>query len=148
MSTNAINYAVRFVSMRGRIVRGLFNTALCIACLSAGLFAGPRLISLYDDLFPAPAFTTGDFEKLYRDEGKSVVVFTTSTCPFCRATRELLTREHVDFKDLVTDQSPDARKKFIALGGDAVPMLFVGHRRIVGYREDVIVQSLANPSSN
>lgn len=128
---------------RERIGHFLFYVLLCAACLAAGLTAGPKLQQAYEHFFPAPAFVEGDFSALYEEEGKPIVMFTASTCPFCRAARELLAREHVDFKELVTDQSPQARAKFIALGGEAVPVLFVGHRRIVGYHEDVILQSIA-----
>jgi glutaredoxin len=93
-------------------------------------------------MFPPNAFTEGDFSAVYRDAGKPVVLFATSTCPYCSQTRELLARAHVDFKEWTTDKSEQAREKFAALGGDAVPLLFVGHRRIVGYDEGAIRQSL------
>ncbi|MBO9663501.1 glutaredoxin family protein [Dokdonella sp.] len=121
------------------------STAYVVALalfLGLGLWTGPRLHAVYQRVFPEPSYVTGNYDALYRQAGKSVVMFSRSTCPFCREVRELLEREHVDFRELVIDQSADAKRQFEALGGSRVPMLFVGDRRIIGFREETIRQSL------
>lgn len=123
--------------------RFVVNVLVIGAFLAAGLFAGPWLRAGYDRLFPPAAFVTGDFDRLYQDAGKPVVVFSTSTCPFCKRAREMLARENVDYRDFVVDQSPDAERRFEELGGGAVPQVFIGDRRIMGFREQVIRESLA-----
>src|SRR5689334_6900363 len=131
------------MAIRSGALRHLFGFAALAACLAAGIGAGPFARAAYDRLFPEPPFVNGDFSALYREQDSSVVVFTTSTCPYCRATRELLRDERADFKDLVTDTSPDADTKFAALGGHGVPLIFIGNRRIEGFRPEVIRESLA-----
>jgi len=111
--------------------------------LGGGLWMGPGLRGAYERLFPDPPYISGDFKALYRETGKLVVLFSTSTCPHCRHAREFLDREHVEYQDFVVDQSADAERRFAALKGRPVPLLFIGDRRIVGFREDTIRESLA-----
>jgi len=64
-----------------------------------------------------------------------VIVYTTSTCPYCNAAKELLRRKGVTFREI--DVSDDA--EFGALirrtGWKTVPQIFIGDRMIGGYRE-------------
>jgi glutaredoxin len=99
--------------------------------------------SLYERMFPEPAYVNGDYAALYRQAAKPVVMFSTSTCPHCQHARDFLQQAHVDYQDFVIDQSPDAKQQFSALGGSGVPLLFIGDRRILGFREDTLRESLA-----
>ncbi|HEY0178115.1 MAG TPA: glutaredoxin [Dokdonella sp.] len=58
------------------------------------------------------------------------MLFSTSTCPYGRRVRALLADAHVAYRDFVVDASDDAEQRFRALDGSAVPLLFVGPRRI------------------
>jgi len=117
--------------------------ALPAACLALGVLAGPQIRATYDRLFPAPAFTTGDFSLLQRESDAPVVLFSTSTCPYCREVRDLFVRLNVRYRDFVIDDSAEARQRFDRLGGRAVPLLLIGDRRIVGFREATIRDALA-----
>lgn len=113
------------------------------ACLALGMLAGPQIRATYERLFPAPAFTTGDFGTLQRESDAPVVLFSTSTCPYCSQVRGLFGRLNVRYRDFVIDESEEARRRFDRLGGGAVPLLFIGDRRIVGFRETTIRDALA-----
>jgi mycoredoxin len=117
---------------------------LCVlgVFLGAGLWLGPGARTAYAQLFPRPAFTTGDFSAIYREAGTSVVIYTTSTCPYCKRARALLDRQGVAYRDYLIDESEEFDRQFIELGGRGVPLLLIGERRIVGYREDTIAESL------
>lgn len=128
---------------KSRLVKGVVHVVVLAAFLGVGLWAGPRLKGLYEDASREPPYVNGNYEAIYRQAGKPVVMFSKSTCPYCARARELLTREHVDFVERVVDQSPEAQRWFETLGGKGVPLLFIGDRRIVGFREDVIRTSLA-----
>jgi glutaredoxin len=119
------------------------NLMAVVVFLGAGLWLGPHAGSAYDQLFPAPAYVSGDYDDVFQRAAKSVVMFSTSTCPYCQRTRELLRTQRVDYEDLVIDQSPDAKRLFERFGGGAVPLLFIGDRRITGFQENTIVESLA-----
>jgi glutaredoxin 3 len=64
-----------------------------------------------------------------------VIVYTTSTCPYCNAAKDLLRRKGVAFREI--DVSDDA--EFDALikrtGWKTVPQVFIGEKMIGGYRE-------------
>lgn len=121
----------------------LLNVLALALFLGIGVWSGPRLRDAYARLFPEPAYVTGDYAAIYRQAGKPVVMFSKTTCPYCRHARELLQRDHVEFVEYVIDESPEARRQFDQLGGSGVPLLFIGDRRIVGFREDTLRASLA-----
>lgn len=121
----------------------LMNVAAVAVFLGAGLWLGPHLRNLHASIFPEPAYLEGDHTALYQEAEMPVVMFSTSTCPYCALARAYLDQAKVEYRDFVIDQSTDAQQQFQALGGGKVPLLFIGNRRIVGYREDTIRDSLA-----
>lgn len=112
------------------------------AFLGLGLWAGPSVRTVYDQWFPAPTFVTGDYTALFKETNKSVVIFTTSTCRYCKRAREVLEKNNIDYYDFVTDKSADAQKRYQALGESAVPVLFIADRKIVGANQEVIEAAL------
>jgi glutaredoxin len=128
---------------KNTLTNGVVHVVVLAAFLGVGLWAGPRLKGLYEDASRELPYVNGNYEAIYRQAGKPVVMFSKSTCPYCAHARELLTNEHVEFAELVVDQSPEAQRWFETLGGKGVPLLFIGERRIVGFREDLIRTSLA-----
>ncbi len=93
----------------------------------------------------APAYETGDFRAFLPQEGSGVevAVYGTSTCPACAATRAYLMRSRVAFNDFDVQMSPDARKRFVSLGGSQVPVIIVRNRKFVGFRESVLQSTLS-----
>lgn len=129
--------------MLRKITHQLLQAILLLAIVGAGLWLGPHARAMYARMFPPPAYESGDFSALRKQADKPVVIFTTSTCPYCKQARELLTREGVDYRDYVIDLSPQAERQFLSLNGKGVPLLFIGDRRISGFREEVIRESIS-----
>lgn len=126
-----------------RAVRIILASIVIAACFAAGLYGAPAFRSAYSRIFPEPAFRSGDFAKLHEDANNAVVLFSTSTCPYCRKTRELLEAQGVPYKDYIIDTSADAKARFEAAGGVAVPLIYIGDREIRGFRESAISDALA-----
>jgi mycoredoxin len=125
------------------MVRKVVVNALIVAvCLAAGLWLGPLARAGYERAFPPPLFVTGDYSTMYRQADAPVVMYSTSTCPHCADARRLLAQLGVSYRDFVIDQDADAKRRYEALNGDGVPLLFIGDRRILGFRENVIRESL------
>jgi mycoredoxin len=124
-------------------LRRLSEAGLLVMMVAIGFWAGPRARDLYSCIFPEPTYTVGDYSAIYAEGGKSVVIFTSSTCPFCKQARALLSGERIDYRDYVIDQSSDSKLKYESLGVNGVPVLFIGGRRIIGYDEKSIRDSLA-----
>lgn len=123
--------------------RFLVSAMWIAAFLGIGLFSGPYLRAGYERMFPPPDYVSGDYADYYGRAGKPVVMFSTSTCPYCKRARAWLQQQGVDYRDYVIDESADAHQLFDRLGGGGVPQVLVGHRRVLGFRENILRESLA-----
>ena len=126
-----------------KLLKTLLPWLLVPAFFVIGLQVGPRLAGWYHATFPPPAYTTGDHAALYAQAGKPVVLYATSTCPYCAKVRKLFAERHVAYTEYQIDKSADANRDFLARKGIGVPLLYIGDRRIDGFREAAIVDALA-----
>jgi glutaredoxin len=127
-------------------MRALKTFALLLlvpACFAVGLFAGPKLAALQRAWFPAPQYTTGDHRELFAKSGKPVVMYATSTCPYCAKVRKLFAAKGIAYTEYLIDTSEAANAEFAARGGRGVPLLYIGDRRIEGYREEAILDAVS-----
>lgn len=123
-------------------IRKLLPLLLIPAFFAVGLYLGPKLSSSYRTAFPPAAYATGDHATLYAKAGNEVVMYATTTCPYCEKVRDLLAAEGVKYTEYQIDKSEAANAEFIAKGGIGVPLLYIGERRIDGFREPVIRDAL------
>lgn len=121
----------------------LGKVLLVAAFLYLGIVVGPFVKNVYDGWQEGPIITEGDHGQILRESGTAVVLFSTSTCPYCQRTRELLSIEQISFKDYVLDESDEGRGLYESLGEAGVPVLIVGSKRVVGFREDAIREILS-----
>ncbi len=121
-----------------------FGTALLIpAVFAVGFYGAPFAEKTYRQVFPADEYRNGNFSGLYAEANRSVVLFSTSTCPYCRKAREFFAEHGIAYTDYVVDQSKAAEEKFSARGGGAVPLIYIGDREIRGFRETAVREALA-----
>ena len=74
---------------------------------------------------------------------KTVIVYSTPTCPWCRKTKEFLQEHDVSFKDFDVSADSKARDEMIKKSDQiGVPVLDIKGTIIVGYDVDKIVQAL------
>lgn len=125
-----------------KLIRKLLPLLLIPAFFAVGLSLGPKLTSAYRTAFPPAQYATGDHTALYAKAGNEVVMYATTTCPYCAKVRDLLTAEGVKYTEYQIDKSEAANAEFIAKGGIGVPLLYIGERRIDGFREPVIREAL------
>jgi mycoredoxin len=112
------------------------------AFFAVGLYLGTQLSSSYRMPSPPTAYATGDHAALYAKAGNEVVMYATATCPYCTKVRDLLAAEGVAYTEYRIDESEAANADFIARGGIGVPLLYIGERRIEGFREPAIREAL------
>lgn len=127
---------MRAIQIAGAIV-------LLALCFASGLYGAPLARTAYQRWFPEPAYRSGNYAQLHADAHSDVVLFSTSECPYCKQARALLTERGVPFTDYVIDKSAEAEKRFAAAGGVAVPLLYIGNRRIRGFSAATISDALA-----
>lgn len=62
-----------------------------------------------------------------------IVIYTTSTCPYCVRAKALLTQKQAAFEEISVDGNPQKRAEMTARAGrSTVPQIFVGDRHIGG----------------
>jgi glutaredoxin 3 len=66
---------------------------------------------------------------------KKVVVYTTQSCPYCRAAKELLNKRSIAFTEIDVTGDADARERLVEMSGGrmTVPQIFVDGKAIGGY---------------
>ena len=66
--------------------------------------------------------------------GKSVVVYSTPTCPYCVKAKQYLKEKNIEFTDIDVGANPDKAQEMIERSGQmGVPVLDIGGEIIVGF---------------
>jgi glutaredoxin-like YruB-family protein len=73
---------------------------------------------------------------------KKVVMYTTSSCPACRAAKQYFARKGVSYEERDVNNNSSAREEFQRLGGSGVPLILVGDEKIRGFSEQRLNQLL------
>jgi glutaredoxin 3 len=77
-----------------------------------------------------------------------VVLFSTSTCSWCRRAKRYLKEQRVPFKEVNVERDPDAAKDIVRKTGQTgVPVIKIGSRWIVGFDKEQIDKELARKAS-
>ncbi len=63
-----------------------------------------------------------------------IVIYTTSTCPYCQAAKALLRHKGVEFQEISVDGDRAGRAAMSARAGGrtSVPQIFIGDRHVGG----------------
>lgn len=67
---------------------------------------------------------------------EKVIVYTSSTCPYCVAAKNFLHENNVEFEERNVSESEEARNELIEKGYRGVPVIVVGEEEVVGFEED------------
>lgn len=131
-----------------KLLKNLLVYALIPLCFVLGLYVGPHAGRLYQEWFPPPQYVEGDYAALYAKAGKPVVMYATSTCPYCAKVRKLFADRGVQYVEYQIDKSKEHAADFKQVGVPYVPVLFIGERRIDGFREKAIIEALGEVGQN
>lgn len=122
------------------IVRKLKTAGLYALILAAGLGVGLGAAKI-PKLLERP-YQTGNYSTHFADANSKVVVYGTTTCPFCAKARDYLAEKKVAYSDFNVDKSDVAQQKYKTLNVKAVPAILIGDRLITGFRPDAIDDAL------
>lgn len=122
----------------------LIKQALVIGVfLVLGLFGG-KLLGPTIAMWRAPSpIQAGDYRAYTDASGKSLVLFSTSTCPYCKATRSYFATHGMDYQDYVIDKSPEAMKQFLTLHEKGVPIILTATQKIRGFNVALLDKEVA-----
>ncbi len=77
-----------------------------------------------------------------------VLLFSTSTCSWCRRAKRYLKERRVPFKEINIERDPDAAREIVRKTGQTgVPVIKIGNRWIVGFDREKIDKELARKAS-
>ena len=115
--------------------------AKCGGMLALVLGAGYGLLPDTGQLLK-PDYVAGDFKAFYPDARTRVVVYGTNSCPYCAEARAYLRQRNIAFADVDVNDAAQGRRDYTALGGQVVPLILIGGRRLDGYDEKAIEDAL------
>jgi glutaredoxin-like YruB-family protein len=67
-----------------------------------------------------------------------VIVYTSSTCPYCTLAKNHLTEKGVSYVEKNVSTDKDARKELMAMGHMGVPVVVINGNEIVGFDKEKI----------
>lgn len=73
-----------------------------------------------------------------------VVLYATSWCGYCRATRELLGQLGVPYKELDIETSQQGKQEYKELKGTGVPLMLINGEIVRGYNPNKIKELVRN----
>jgi len=68
-----------------------------------------------------------------RGPGERVRLYTTTWCGYCKKARAYLRSRNIPFDDIDVETTDRGRREYREIGGNGVPVIFVGERRMDGY---------------
>ena len=74
----------------------------------------------------------------------NVVVYTSSTCPYCTLAKNYLSEKGVPYTEKNVQTDKDARKELMTMGHMGVPVLVVDGQEIVGFDKEKLDALLDN----
>ncbi len=72
----------------------------------------------------------------------AVVMYATPHCKYCALARAFFAKHGIAYKEYDISSDKKARARFKELNGTGVPLIFIGDKRIPGYREALLKQLL------
>lgn len=74
---------------------------------------------------------------------KSVKVYSTPTCPYCKLVKTFLSEKKVPFEDIDVGNNPEAARKMTEKSGQmGVPVIDIDGKMIVGFDKEAILKEL------
>lgn len=119
----------------------LKSLALYIAFLLAGLAIGMLVLRL-PALFKSNSIE-GDYRAYYGGSPVQVLMYSTSSCPYCAKAREFFAARKVAYIEKDVQADPAALQQLKQLGASGVPQILIGDRRIPGFAPQALDEALA-----
>lgn len=72
-----------------------------------------------------------------------VKIYTTTTCPYCRMTKDFFAKNNVKYEEINVEKDPKAAEEMIEKSGQmGVPVIDIGGKIIVGFDRPAIEKAL------
>lgn len=75
---------------------------------------------------------------------KSITIYSTPTCPYCKRAKAYLEEKEFEFTDYDVSSDKEKAKEMIEKSGQmGVPVIYIGETLIVGFNQGKIDEALA-----
>ena len=75
---------------------------------------------------------------------KKVVIYSTSTCPYCKRAKEYLSRKGISYTDIDVVQDREKAKEMTQKSGQmSVPVIIIDDEIVVGFNQALLDKLLA-----
>lgn len=64
---------------------------------------------------------------------KQVVIYTTSHCPYCKQAKQYFAQKGIRYREIDVETSMSGKEAFRKLGGNGVPLIMVGDKKVDGF---------------
>jgi glutaredoxin len=64
---------------------------------------------------------------------KAVVIYTTSHCPYCKQAKQYFAQNRIPYREIDVETSLTGKEAYRKLGGDGVPLIMVGDKKVQGF---------------
>lgn len=71
-----------------------------------------------------------------------VTVYTSNTCPHCKAAKNYLSENNIDFEEKNVDKDRSAIDYLVEKGHRGVPVINIDGEDIVGFNKDLVAEKL------
>ncbi len=78
-------------------------------------------------------YTTTSFDKSIFDVGPKVVMYSTSSCVYCKKARKYFNKNNTPFTDYNIQKNARAKSEYVKMGARGVPVILVGNKRLNGF---------------
>lgn len=73
---------------------------------------------------------------------KKVTVYTSNTCPHCKAVKNYLKENNIDFEEKNVDEDRSAIDYLVEKGHRGVPVINIDGEDIVGFNKEIVDEKL------
>ncbi len=78
-------------------------------------------------------YTSTSFDKSIFEVGPKVVMYSTSSCVYCKKARKYFNKNNIPFTDYNIQKNARAKSEYVKMGARGVPVILVGNKRLNGF---------------
>ncbi|MES2817796.1 MAG: glutaredoxin family protein [Pseudomonadota bacterium] len=78
-------------------------------------------------------------------KARKVIMYGASWCGYCAQARKYFAAQHIAYIEYDIDKQPHARQRYDALGGQGVPLILIGDKRLSGFSVESFQALYATP---
>ncbi len=116
-----------------KLKKSVFDKSINLLLIVLVLYFAYRYIGL---LYPS--------SKVNSPAQATAIMYSTKWCPACIEARGFFSQNNIAYFEYDVDKSEQARKQFLQLGGQGVPLIRIGNKTIYGMQREKILQAITH----